>query len=193
MRGATAQPAAAIAAHYGMMKRKRGEIGPMYQVNPSLQPKPSRLSACEMTELVMPNDANPMGNMLGGRLLHLMDVAAGIAAMRHAGRPCVTACFDSVDFLTPVHIGEVCILKARVTWTGRTSLEVQVDVYCESPTVGERRHTTTAFACFVALDPETGKPAPVPPLLLETEEERQAFAEAEERRRLRLARRGSTC
>lgn len=161
----------------------------MHRTEQSLQPKSARLSACEMTEIIMPNDANPLGNMLGGRLLHLMDVAASITAMRHAGNPCVTASFDSVDFLTPVHIGEVCILKARVTWTGRTSLEVGIDVYAESPTKGERRHTTSAYATFVALDPETGRPTRVPPLLIETEQDRRCFQEGEERRRLRLARR----
>ena len=115
--------------------------------------KPPRLSAVEMTEVVLPNDANPLGNMLGGRLLHLIDMAAAVAAIRHAGRPCVTASFDSVDFLTPVHVGEACILKAKVTWVGRTSLEVAVDAYAENMLTGQRRHTTTAFTTFVAIDP----------------------------------------
>lgn len=161
----------------------------MHTPEPHLEPKPARLSACEMTEIVMPNDANPLGIMLGGRLLHIMDIAATIAAMRHAGHPCVTTSFDSVDFHTPIHIGEVCIVRARVTWTGRTSLEVGIDVFAESPIKGERRHTTSAFATFVALDQETGRPTRVPPLLLETDEDRRYFAEGEQRRRLRLARR----
>ncbi|MFZ5814820.1 MAG: acyl-CoA thioesterase [Bacillota bacterium] len=152
--------------------------------------KPPRLSAVEMTEVVLPNDANPLGNMLGGRLLHLIDMAAAVAAIRHAGRPCVTASFDSVDFLTPVHVGEACILKGKVTWVGRTSLEVAVDVYAENLLTGNRRHTTTAFTTFVALDPVTGKPAPVPALEPETEEERRCFEEGKRRREERLARRG---
>ncbi|MFZ5827352.1 MAG: acyl-CoA thioesterase [Bacillota bacterium] len=152
--------------------------------------KPPRLSAVEMTEVVLPNDANPLGNMLGGRLLHLIDMAAAVAAIRHAGRPCVTASFDSVDFLTPVHVGEACILKAKVTWVGRTSLEVAVDAYAENMLTGQRRHTTTAFTTFVAIDPGTGKPAEVPPLAPETEEEHRSLEEGKARREQRLARRG---
>lgn len=156
----------------------------------SLPAKPPRLSAVEMTEVVLPNDANPLGNMLGGRLLHLIDMAAAVAAIRHAGRPCVTASFDSVDFLTPVHVGEACILKAKVTWAGRTSLEIGVDVYAENMLTGQRRHTTTAFTTFVAIDPGTGKPAEVPPLAPETAEEQRFFDEGKVRREQRLARRG---
>lgn len=155
-----------------------------------LDPKPPRISLAEMTEIVLPNDANPLGNMLGGRVLHFIDLAAGIAAIRHAGNPCVTASFDSVDFLTPIHVGEACIVKAKVTWAGRTSLEVYVDVHAENLVTGERRHTTTAFTTFVAIDPVTGKPAPVPPVLPETEEERKMYEGAALRRGERLARRG---
>ncbi len=156
----------------------------------SLPAKAPQLSQVEMTEVVLPNDANPLGNMLGGRLLHLIDMAAAVAAIRHAGRPCVTASFDSVDFLTPVHVGEACILKAKVTWVGRTSMEVGVDVYAENLLSGQRRHTTTAFTTFVALDPATGRPAPIPPLAPETDEERRSFEEGRIRREQRLARRG---
>lgn len=156
---------------------------------PSPVSKPPRLSLVTMTEVVLPNDANPLGNMLGGRVLHYIDMAAAVAAIRHAGNPCVTASFDSVDFLTPLHVGEACILTAQVTWTGRTSLEVYVDVWAENLMSGERRHTTTAFTTFVALDPATGKPAPVPPLDPETDEERQLFAGGAARRAARLQRR----
>lgn len=156
---------------------------------PTPAPKPPRLSAVEMTEVVLPNDANPLGNMLGGRVLHLIDMAAAVAAIRHAGYPCVTASFDSVDFLTPIHVGEACILRARVTWAGRTSLEVYVDVQAENMLTGERRQTTTAFTTFVALDPSTGKPAMVPPVLPETQDERSLYAGASARRAERLARR----
>lgn len=152
-------------------------------------PKPPRLSAVEMTEMVLPNDANPLGNMLGGRVLHHIDMAAAVAAIRHSGNPCVTASFDSVDFLTAIHVGEACILKAKVTWAGRTSLEVNVEVYAENLRTGERRLTTTAFTTFVAIDPATGKPAPVPPVAPETEEEQRLFAGAQLRRAERLARR----
>ncbi len=157
-----------------------------------LRPKPARLSAVEMTEVVLPNDANPLGNMLGGRVLHYIDMAAAVAAVRHAGNPCVTASFDSVDFHTPIHVGEAIILKAKVTWTGQTSLEVLVEVYAENLMTGERRHTTTAFTTFVALDPATGRPTQVPPLVVETEEERQLYEGALTRRAERLARRGQS-
>jgi acyl-CoA hydrolase len=153
-------------------------------------PKPPRISAVEMTEIVLPNDANPLGNMLGGRVLHFIDMAAAIAAIRHAGNPCVTASFDSVDFLTPIHVGEACILKAKVTWTGHTSVEVYVEVHAENLRTGERRHTTTAFTTFVAIDPVTGKPAPVPPVAPETPDEQRMYEGAALRRDERLARRG---
>lgn len=155
-----------------------------------LKPKPPRLSMVEMTEVVLPNDANPLGNMLGGRLLHLIDMAAAVSAIRHAGHPCVTASFDSVDFLTPIHVGEACILKAKATWVGRTSLEVSVDVFAENLLTGVRRHATSAFTTFVAMDEATGKPVVVPPLAPETDEERQEFERAAARRTQRLARRG---
>jgi acyl-CoA hydrolase len=159
-------------------------------MNEKLTAKPPRLSAVEMTEVVLPNDANPLGNMLGGRVLHFIDMAAAVAAIRHAGNPCVTASFDSVDFHTPIHVGEACILKARVTGTGRTSLETLIEVYAENLMTGERRHTTTAFVTFVAIDPATGKPTPVPAVLPETDEDRQLMDGAMRRRAERSARRG---
>lgn len=160
-----------------------------FVTDPILDPKPARLSAVQMTEMVLPNDANPLGNMLGGRVLHHIDMAAAIAAIRHAGNPCVTASFDSVDFLSPIRVGEACLLSARVTWVGRTSLEVHVDVYAENLITGEHRHTTSAYTTFVALDPTSGRPAQVAPLLLETDQERQLHQSALGRRSERLARR----
>ncbi|HEY3367626.1 MAG TPA: acyl-CoA thioesterase [Symbiobacteriaceae bacterium] len=156
---------------------------------PKLVAKPPRASAVEMIEMVLPNDANPLGNMLGGRVLHHIDMAAALAAIRHAGNPCVTASFDSVDFLTPIHIGDVCILKAQVTWAGHTSVEVYVEVFAETLVTGVRRPATTAFTTFVALDPATGKPAPVPPVTPETDDERRLYEGATRRRAERLARR----
>lgn len=159
-------------------------------MNPAiLTAKTPQQSAVEMTEMVLPNDANILGHMLGGRLLHHVDMAAALAAIRHAGNLCVTASFDSVDFLTPVDVGEVCVLQARVTWAGRTSIEVKVDVFAEEMRTGQRRRATTAFTTFVALDPESGRPTPVPPLQPETEEERRLFESGAERRAGRLARR----
>lgn len=157
----------------------------------SLTSKPPRLSAVEMTEVILPNDANPLGNLLGGRVLHFIDMAAAVAAIRHAGHPCVTASFDSVDFLAPIHVGEICILRAKVTWTGQTSLEVYVEVYAENLLTGERRQTTSAFTTFVALDEKTGKPTHVAPVRPETEEEHRLYHSALVRRTERMARRSA--
>lgn len=156
-------------------------------------PRPPRYSTVEMTEIVLPNDANPLGNMLGGRVLHLIDIAAAIAAARHCGRPCVTASIDSVDFLHPIKVGQAVVLKGEVNWTGKTSIEVGVEVYAEDFwNSGSRVHTCSALLTFVAVDQETGKPAPVPPVLPETEEEKERFRGGEQRRAERLARRGRT-
>lgn len=154
-----------------------------------LTPKPPRLSAVEMTELVMPQDVNGLNGLFGGRVLEWADKASAMAAIRHAERPCVTASFDSVDFLAPVHMGEACVLKARVTWAGRSSIEVKVDIYALRLMSGEQRLTTTAFVTFVALDPAIGKPTPVAPVVPETDEERRLFEGAAIRRQERLARR----
>lgn len=139
-----------------------------------------------MVELVLPNDANPLGNVLGGTVLHLIDIAAAIAAHRHCRQQVVTASMDRVDFLHPVKIGQVMILNASVNYVARTSMEVGVRVVAEDLKTGERRHTASAFATFVALD-EGGKPIPVPGLMQETDEERRRFRDGAERRRLRLA------
>lgn len=155
--------------------------------------KPPRLSAVDMTELVLPNDANPLGNMLGGRVLHLIDIAAAIAAARHCGRPCVTASIDGVDFLHPIKVGHVIMLKAQVNWAGRTSIEVGVEVYSDDVWyTGQRTHTCSALLTFVALDAVTGKPTAVPPVLPETEEEKARYLGAQSRREERLRRRGRT-
>lgn len=155
--------------------------------------KPPRLSCVDMTELVLPNDANPLGNMLGGRVLHLIDIAAAIAAARHCGRPCVTASIDTVDFLHPIKVGHVVALKAQVNWAGRTSIEVGVEVYAEDFWhTGQRTHTCSALLTFVALDAATGKPTPVPPVLPETAEEEARYHGAQTRREERLRRRGRT-
>lgn len=155
--------------------------------------KPPRLSRVDMTELVLPNDANPLGNMLGGRVLHLIDIAAAIAAARHCGRPCVTASIDTVDFLHPIKVGHVITLQAQVNWAGRSSMEVGVEVHSEDFWYsGERTHTCSALLTFVALDAETGKPSAVPPVIPETEEEQERYRGAQSRREERLRRRGRT-
>lgn len=142
-----------------------------------------------MMELVLPNDANPLGNALGGRVLYLIDIAGGLAASRFCHRPVVTASIDSVDFLRPIKVGDAVILRARVNYAARTSMEVEVRVFAEDLLSGERRQTSTAYLTFVALD-DAGSPTPVPAVVPETEEERARLGEAMLRRRERLRRTG---
>jgi len=150
--------------------------------------KTPRESMVEMTELVLPNDTNLLGNLLGGRLMHMIDVAGAMAAQRHSNRIVVTAHIDSVDFRHPIRMGEVVILRAKVTWVGRTSMEVAVEVCSENIMTGERKPTNKAYITFVAVD-ENGKPVEVCGLLPETEEEKREFEAAEIRRAERLKRR----
>ena len=148
--------------------------------------KPVRESASEYSELALPNDANGLGAVLGGRVMHLVDLAAAMAAMRHARTPVVTASVDSLHFLHPVHIGELIILRSSVNRVFRTSMEVGVYVTTENLMTGAHRHTCSAYLTFVALDKE-GKATAVPPVIPETEEERRRYREAGERREYRLA------
>ncbi len=145
-------------------------------------------SVTEMTELVLPNDSNMLGNILGGRVMHFIDLAAAITCARHAGHVAVTASMDSVDFRHPIRVGQVIELQARLNWVGSTSMEVEVQVFCQDLRVGTRVLTSTAFLTFVALDDE-GRPVRVPPLVLTTPDEERRFREAEERRAERLRRR----
>lgn len=142
-----------------------------------------------MMELMLPNDANPLGNVLGGRVMYLIDIAGSLAASRFCHRPVVTASMDSVDFLRPVRVGDAIILKARVNYAARTSMEVEVQVFAEDLLSGRRRHTSTAFLTFVALD-GAGCPTPVPAVAPETEEDSRRLEEAMMRRRERLRRMG---
>jgi acyl-CoA hydrolase len=143
-------------------------------------------SYTEMTELLLPNDTNNLGRALGGAVLHWMDICAAIAAMRFSGRQCVTASMDHVDFLAPIDLGEVALLEAYVFNTGRTSLDVRVDVRAEDPREGNSRPTTTSFLTFVALD-EAGKPTAVPDLECPTESEEALRERAVDLRREQLA------
>ena len=143
-------------------------------------------SVTEMVELVLPNDANPFGNMLGGKVMHLIDIAGAIAAHRHSRGQVVTAAVDNLDFVRPIRVGELVVLRACVTRAFRTSMEVEVKVYREDNLSGERQQTSSAFVTYVALDSE-GKPQDVPPLIVSTKEEKRRFREALGRRRQRLA------
>ena len=146
-------------------------------------------SASETTQLVLPQHANVHGTVLGGTVMHWIDLTAAMVANRHSRTPVVTAAIDEMSFLAPIHIGELALLRGRITLVDRSSMEIRVDVESENLLSGERRHTSTAFVTFVALDPETKRPVPVPPLILETDAERAEHAAAMERRRLRLERR----
>jgi acyl-CoA hydrolase len=148
--------------------------------------KPVRASISEYSELALPNDANPLGNLLGGRVMHLVDLAAAMAATRHARRPVVTASVDSMHFLHPVHISELLILRSSVNRVFRTSMEVGVKVETENLMTGKRLHTCSAYLTFVALG-DDGRATPVPPVIPETEEEKRRYREAGERREYRLA------
>ncbi len=143
-------------------------------------------SAVEMVEVVLPNDANPLGNMLGGKVMHLIDIAGAVAAHRHARSQVVTVAVDNLDFLYPIRVGELIVLRAHITRAFRTSMEAEVRVYLEDYLTGERRQTSSAFVTYVALDP-AGKPQEVPPLIPRTAAEKRRYREALERRRQRLA------
>jgi len=145
-------------------------------------------SQVQMTEMVLPNDTNPLGNCMGGRVMHLIDIAAAIAARRHARTTCVTAAVDEIVFHEAVPMGSVLVLHASVNLACRTSMEVGVRVEMESRETGSRRHCASAYLTFVALD-ETGHPTPVPALVGGDEIEEARRRAAEERRAARLARR----
>ena len=148
-------------------------------------------SQSEYSEICLPNDANMLGNMLGGHVMHLVDLCGAIAATRHARCPVVTASVDQMTFLHPVHIGELVMLKSQVNRVFRTSMEVGVKVWVENLQTGEQRHTSSAYLTFVALD-RAGNRVVLPPILPETEEEHRRYAEAAERRAYRLASKAKT-
>ncbi|HOQ75586.1 MAG TPA: acyl-CoA thioesterase [Thermoclostridium sp.] len=150
--------------------------------------KSPRESMIEMNELVLPNDTNLLGNLLGGTLLHWIDIAGAMAAQKHANNVVATVCIDSVDFREPVHMGEIVTLKSRVTWVGRTSMEVIVEVFAEDYLRGLKRATNKAYVTYVSVD-SNGKPKEVPGLILENDEQRKEYAEAERRRAERLKKR----
>lgn len=152
-----------------------------------MQPRAVDESSVIMTELILPNDANALGNCMGGRVMHLIDIAAAIAARRHARATCVTAAIDEIVFHHPVPVGSVLVLEASVNDAGKTSMEVGVRVEMESAVSGIRSHCASAYLTFVALD-EHGRPTPVPPLLSKTKEQERRRKEAAERRARRLAR-----
>jgi acyl-CoA hydrolase len=144
-------------------------------------------SQTEMNEIVMPNDTNPLGNLMGGRLMHFIDISAAIAAGRHARKPVVTASVDRLDFHNPVIVGSVLVLKSSVNYAGRTSMETGVKVWAEDRATLKRYHVASAYLTFVALEPNTGRPAVVPLAVPSSAEQERRYADAEERRRARIA------
>ena len=157
------------------------------------QAKPQRLIArtpaetrVEMVQVVLPNDANPLGNILGGTVMHLIDIAGAIAAHRHSRSYVVTASVDSVDFAHPIRVGQVIMLRSEVTRAFHTSMEVEVRVYLEDYVKEERRLTSSAYVTYVAVDQQL-RPKPVPPLIIRTVAEKRRYREALARRRRRLA------
>jgi acyl-CoA hydrolase len=147
--------------------------------------KPVRESQSEYSELALPNDANVLGHVLGGKVMHLVDLAGALAAMRHARCPVVTASIDYMNFLHPVHIGQLITLWSSVNRVFHTSMEVGVKVCVEDLLTGNLQHTSSAYLTFVAIDAE-GRRVPVTPVIPETPEEHRRFAEALARREYRL-------
>ena len=150
-----------------------------------LTPKRPADSATEMVQVVLPNDANQLGFILGGTVMHLIDIAGAIACHRHTRSLLVTAAVDGLQFLHPIKVGDLIILKARVTAAFTTSLEVEVEVFSEETLTGTRKPTSRAFLTFVAIDEQGGR-VRVPPLQLDTDAERKKAEEAGQRRTARL-------
>jgi acyl-CoA hydrolase len=150
-----------------------------------MTPKAVRESISEYSELALPNDANGLGNVLGGKVMHLVDLAAALAALRHARRPVVTASVDYMNFLHPVKIGQLILLRSSVNRVFRSSMEIGVKVWVEDLQTGAVRHTSSAYLTFVALD-ATGQTIPIPPVIPETEDEKRRYEEAARRRDYRL-------
>jgi uncharacterized protein (TIGR00369 family) len=145
----------------------------------------------ELAQLMQPTDANVTGNVHGGTLMKLADTAGAIVAVRHCGGRVVTIVIDTMTFLEPVYVGDLLLLDARMTWVGRTSMETEVIIEAEDIHTGQRRRVSTAFLVFVAIGAD-GRPTEVPPLHLETDEERREFEEAAQRRARRLSERSSS-
>ena len=144
-------------------------------------------SADELTlaPVMLPEDANPRGNVHGGTLMKLADTAGGVCATRHTRQRVVTVVMDAMTFEEPVYVGNLVVVHARVTWTGRTSIETEVGIEAEDVLTGERRHVSSAFFVYVAID-DDGRPTPVRPLEAKTPEQRRRWREAEQRRARRL-------
>ncbi|MGZ4732957.1 MAG: acyl-CoA thioesterase [Terriglobales bacterium] len=147
-------------------------------------PRPVRDSQSEMAEIVLPNDSNVLGALLGGRLMHWIDLAAAMAAHRHSRNYVVTASIDHLDFKVPVHVGDLVILRSSVNRVYRTSMEVGVKVWVENYILDHCEHVSSAYLTFVAVD-AAGRHLPVPPVVPETDEQRRRYEDAGRRREIR--------
>ncbi len=143
-------------------------------------------SKTTMTELIMPNDTNPLGNLMGGNLMRWMDIAGGICASRHCGNQCVTAAVDHVSFESPIHLGDVITITAQVTRAFNTSLEVYLEVFASNAKNTNPRKSNHAYLTFVALDSDKMKPTKVPPVIPLSAQEKALFDAAVRRREIRL-------
>src|SRR5215210_2872573 len=146
----------------------------------ALAPKPMSASKSSISQVMLPNDANPMGNVHGGSVMKMVDISAAVSAMRHCGRQVVTVALDHMSFLEPVYIGDLVTVTSQVEYVGRSSMLVRAVVEAENPALGRKVHTSSCALTFVALG-EDGRPVPVPPLTVDTDEEK---ARMEEGRRL---------
>ncbi len=142
-----------------------------------LTPRPMSASRSLISQVMLPNDANPMGNVHGGSIMKIVDVGAAVAAMRHCGRQVVTVALDHMSFLAPVYIGDLVTITSQVEYVGRSSMLVRVQVSAENPASGRKVHTSSCVLTFVALG-DDGHPVPVPPLSVDTDEEQQRMEEA---------------
>ena len=169
------------------MKKEKLEKAIHATVQAGLKGKPVSASRSEMAEVVLPAESNALGKLLGGQVMHWVDITAAMAAVRHSNSYVVTASVDHIDFRNPVNLGEIVILKSQVNRVFHTSMEVGVKVFSENALTGERRHTTTAYVTFVAIDQITRQPKRVAPLILRTAEEKRRWRDAGARRKIRLA------
>src|SRR5947199_1032723 len=156
----------------------------MNEAHDALMARPVRDSISEMNEFVLPNDANPLGALLGGRLMHWIDMAGALAAHRHSRNYVVTASIDHLDFWTPVHVGDLVVLRSSVNRVFTTSMEVGVKVFVENYLLDELRHVSSAYLTFVAID-AGGRHVPVPAVIPETDEQRRRYEDAGRRRDIR--------
>jgi acyl-CoA hydrolase len=166
-------------------RARRGTDSPALK----LKGKPVSASASEMAEVVLPAQTNVLGKLLGGHVMHMVDIVAAMAASRHSNSYVVTASVDYIDFQNAVSLGEIVMLKAQVNRVFTTSMEIGVEVFSENLLTGERKRTTTAYVTFVALDEHTKQPKAATPLIVRTADEKKRWRDALGRRKIRLAHR----